>query len=228
MKHYLGYEPIDGDYKVLRVAEDGDLAMKHQVLTLGNGNSWRIIKKFPRHYLPSSPDICIDGVLYYVALLGTGKTDAIISFDVRSEKLRLIKLGLDHAAFCPRLTNYEGKLALLFSTNCYQVRINLWVLEDSAKHKWSKKLYVLHDIDIKTYCCFHPFCTTDAGEIVLAPFEVELVKPFHVLYYHPEKNSVRRVYIEGITEQTDPSWNKDLEHKTISIFSGQVDNLMFL
>ncbi|CAE6001648.1 unnamed protein product [Arabidopsis arenosa] len=100
MYHFLGYDPIDGVYKVLCMIEGNPiggkfgLAQELRVLTLGKENSWRLVEDFPQHFLDSldAPDICINGVLYYKALLDTqGKNKAFMSFDVRSEKFDLIK-----------------------------------------------------------------------------------------------------------------------------------------
>lgn len=74
---------------------------------------------------------------------------------------------------------------------------------------------------------FHFFCANDAGELVLAPYDVN-TGPFCVYYYHPQKDTMRRVYIEGINEVKVPLWDKDSYHKIISVFPGHVDNLMFL
>ncbi|XP_010429110.1 PREDICTED: F-box protein At2g21930-like [Camelina sativa] len=232
MYHHLGYDTISGDYKVLcmvkgmHVNRGRYLAQELRVLTLGKGNSWRMIEDFPLHCLCTheTSDLCVNGVLYYVALLDTAVSHAVMSFDVRSEKFHLIE-GPDPYVR-PKLTRYEGKPAVLFS-GIADCRINLWVLEDAVKHKWSKKSYVMSTIDLNTYFFHHLFCTNDAGEIVLAPDRV-CSKPFYVLFYHPKKDTMRRVYIEGISELKVPLWDKDSCHNIISVFSGQVDNLMFL
>ncbi|CAL9233417.1 unnamed protein product [Arabidopsis halleri] len=237
MYHFLGYDPIDGVYKVLCMIEGNPiggqfgLAQELRVLTLGKENSWRLVEDFPLHFLDSldAPDICINGVLYYKALLDTqGKNKAFMSFDVRSEKFELIKRPeLPERSFLPlKLTSYEGKLAILFSYSPDH-RIELLVLEDAAKHEWSRKSYFLPSIDGKLCYGFHPFCVVDEGELVLAPLGV-CIDPFCVLYYDPKKNFVRRVYIEGITELKDPLWNENIYHCIISVFPGQVNNLMCL
>ncbi|XP_010419260.1 PREDICTED: F-box protein At2g21930-like [Camelina sativa] len=80
--HFLGYDPIGGDYKVLCMTK-GDpvgwrfgLAQELRLLTLGKDKSWRMIEDFPLHFLDfhESPDICIHGVLYYRALLNEDGT----------------------------------------------------------------------------------------------------------------------------------------------------------
>ncbi|CAL9224992.1 unnamed protein product [Arabidopsis halleri] len=201
MYHFLGYDPINEDYKVLcmmkRMTNLGGygLAKDLRVLTLGNGNSWRMIQDCPPPHSPESLDICINGVLYYEAVFETDEHQAVMSFDVRSEKFDLIKVP--ESATLTKLTSYEGKLAVMNSTTAgisCTCRIDLWVLVDAAKHEWCNKVFAL-DLWI-TECCYQAFCLTDSGE---------------------------KVYIEGITERTLP-----LRSNIISIFSGQVENLMFL
>ncbi|XP_020885262.1 F-box protein At2g21930-like [Arabidopsis lyrata subsp. lyrata] len=239
MHHFLGYDPISGDYKVLcmvkRLPVTGDsIAQEIWVLTMGKENSWRMIEDCPPHFLDSrySPEICINGVLYYGAFLDLVKIHAVmISFDVRSEKFAIIKLPDFPECVSPlnrKLTSYERKFAVSFYGNS-DCRIDLWVLEDAVKHEWSKKSYVLPPLDGETYHHFYPFCATDGGEFVLAHLFIDRRTPFYVLYYNPKKNTVRRVYLEGIfTELKDQLWDKDSYAFTLSIFPGQIDNLMFL
>ncbi|CAH8263044.1 unnamed protein product [Arabidopsis lyrata] len=232
--HHIGYDPIDGDYKVLcmikgmHVKWGRYLAQELRVLTLRKRTSWMVIEDFPPHCLcyEDTPDLCINGVLYYVAMLDTAANHAVMSFDVRSEKFHLIKGGPDHD-FRPKLTRYEGKPTLLFP-GIADCRIHLWVLVDAAKHEWSKMSYdVLSTLVHSPYFHHYLFCTNDAGEIVLAPDYVRS-KTFEVLFYHPKKKTMRSVVIQGIRELMVPRWDKDRYLRIISVFSGQVDNLMFL
>ncbi|KAL1219399.1 F-box protein [Cardamine amara subsp. amara] len=129
------------------------------------------------------------------------------------------------------MTSYEGKLAIVHSKfsesdGLSTCRIDLWILVDAAKHEWSNKVFVLPCWN--TELSFQVFCLTDAGEFVLAPATTFRELPFYVLYYDPKKNAVRRVFIEGITELKLSPWDRDLDRRTISIFPGQVQNLMFL
>ncbi|EFH56665.1 hypothetical protein ARALYDRAFT_900621 [Arabidopsis lyrata subsp. lyrata] len=93
-------------------------------------------------------------------------SQAIMSFDVRSEKFHLVKRP--QTAPVSNLASYEGKLAVLFSgiSDC---RITLWVLEDVVKHEWSEKLYVLPPLDGVNYYHFYPFCVADG--VVYSHFE---------------------------------------------------------
>ncbi|XP_010429109.1 PREDICTED: F-box protein At2g21930-like [Camelina sativa] len=237
MYHYLGYDPSSGDYKVLCMTKGNPvgrrrgLAQELRVLTMGrNGNSWRMIEDFPPHS-PDSHEISIDGVLYYGAFLDIdpsylGMYQAVMSFDVSSEKFHLIEIP--ETAIFTKLTSYKGKLALIHSppsTRPHTVRIESWVLLDAKTHEWSKRVF---DVDLPgAELVFRVFCLTDVGEFVLAQKSLSAER-FYVVYYDPKKNSVRRVYIEGIKELNLPLWDKDSNRCTISIFPGQVENLMFL
>lgn len=64
-----------------------------------------------------------------------------MSFDVRSEKLALIKGPCTFPTFS-KLTSYEEKLAVIFYKKKISGIIALWVLQDPCKEEWSKKTFV--------------------------------------------------------------------------------------
>ncbi|CAA7031229.1 unnamed protein product [Microthlaspi erraticum] len=116
----LGFDPIDNDYKVLSVTRAATkpkgntraLAKEMWVLTLGSEISW---KRFNQEYIPRhspiSQDLCINGVLYYRAVTGSKlKNSAIMSFDVRSERLNLIKAEKLDITIRPRKFRNFSKL----------------------------------------------------------------------------------------------------------------------
>lgn len=195
-----------------------------------------MIENCPPPHSPESPHICIDGVLYYGAYLDLGsrkltKDHEVMSFDIRSEKFELIKLPPGRATQFTRMIRYNGKVALMLSDRfrSYPGRIEMWVLKDAAKHEWSNQNFVL-PLLAERNTMFQVFCAIDdddAGEFVLAP-ETLRAPPFYVLYYDAKKKSMRRVDIEGITEQDLQYWDVDSDLRTIYVFPGQVENLMFL
>ncbi|KFK39030.1 hypothetical protein AALP_AA3G191600 [Arabis alpina] len=83
---FVGYDPIGKQYKVLSLTwprvRRNRISEKHRVLTLGGTkkhSSWRMVKCFPHH--PAYHGICINGVLYYVALVdGPMRCCALASF----------------------------------------------------------------------------------------------------------------------------------------------------
>ncbi|CAN7136641.1 unnamed protein product [Brassica rapa subsp. narinosa] len=147
---------------------------------------------------PHSPGsrICIDGVLYYGAYLDLDsrkltKDHAVMSFDVRSKKFDLIKLPQGRATQFTRMIRYNGKVAIMLSGGfqSYPGRIELWVLEDAAKHGWSNQNFVLPLLaDRNTMCQVFCVINDDAGEFVLAP-ETLRAPPFCVLSYDPKKKA---------------------------------------
>lgn len=123
------------------------------------------------------------------------------------------------------MTKYNGKLAIMFTRFGWisdnPGSIHLWVLEDAAKHEWSYKCFGLPCL-AGFRNSFQVFCAIDeTGEFVLAPRNLA---QFFVLYYDPEKKSMRRVDIEGISK----SWKIGPYTRTIFIFPDQVENLMFI
>ncbi|CAA7031360.1 unnamed protein product [Microthlaspi erraticum] len=83
LRRFLGYDPVDAQYKVVCMIEPmfgtgTRVSPNHcQVMTLGLGshdeNSWRDIECSISHH-PRSNGLCINGVLYYFAYVGTSVT----------------------------------------------------------------------------------------------------------------------------------------------------------
>ncbi|CAA7051298.1 unnamed protein product [Microthlaspi erraticum] len=96
IKTYFGYDPVNDQYKVLCLTKINDNhgsihLVYHQVLTFGAREPWRVMDDCSIPHYPWSSGLCIDGVLYYVAI--TGKEVLLFSmmrFDLRSEKLDLL------------------------------------------------------------------------------------------------------------------------------------------
>lgn len=245
IKHFLGYDPIDGVYKIMclsgpRMAE-GKLVS--HVLTLGNENPWRVIEVSHTHF-PCSSQICINGVVYYEARAGAEcKEAAVMSFDVRSETFGLIKRPVHaHSLLdCSTMIRYERKLAIMSSLIPAHGCIALWVLEDAAKHEWLKKVFVLPDSWTSlaqgkrtSSHTHHRFVNvSDAGELILAPTTFSFPRPiYYVLYCDPERNSVRKVEIGlgGITEHNHKLLRCEKQGFCFvyHLFSSQGESLMFL
>lgn len=233
INQYLGYDPINNDYKVLcitrgmpKLRNRRGLAEEIQVLTLGTRDSWRMIQDIIPPHSPVTEELCINGVLYYQAFIGTKlNKSAIMSFDVRSEKLDLIKGPCNFRSFS-KLTNYEGKLAVIFYEKKVSSIIGLWVLEDASKEEWSKKTFVLPNLAASAtnshILRFHKFRTTDAdtGEIIFTPTFVHSSLSSAV-YCDLKNNRVRNFVKEGTTEHY-------IRCHADSVSSTQVENLMFL
>ncbi|CAH8254052.1 unnamed protein product [Arabidopsis lyrata] len=96
-----------------------------------------------------------------------------------------------------RLINYKGKLGGIDLTydEADAIVLSMSVLEDVEKEEWSKYVYTLPHNDIGVYNVFVVGMTA-RGEIVLA--EKYTSKPFYVLYFNPEKNTLQSVEIQGV------------------------------
>ncbi|CAF2359189.1 unnamed protein product [Brassica napus] len=134
-----------------KISED----RKAVVLTLQAGKlSWRMIECSIPHY-PRCNSVCINGVLYYIAENGafspTYRDMIIVSFDFRSEKFSFIEVAKPffhslinfnvHPATV--LINYNGKLASLRSSECFDfcrktTSFEMWVLDDLEKKEWGR------------------------------------------------------------------------------------------
>ncbi|CAN6933808.1 unnamed protein product, partial [Brassica oleracea] len=116
VKSYLGFDPIHKQFKVLLNTATPGVSDEHQVLTLGTPNhSWRNVKCCCISYCyPHSNDgICINGGVYYVAAVNMDPfVNAIVCFDVKSEKLRIVYKAKEDMLLWSdsTLVNYKGKL----------------------------------------------------------------------------------------------------------------------
>ncbi|VYS47657.1 unnamed protein product [Arabidopsis thaliana] len=153
MYSYLGFDPVDKEFKVLFMAS-GYTASKdvdHYILTLRTGElKWRTIQ-CPFTHEPLWTRICINGVLYYSAMNSDGNY-VIVCFDVRYEKFKLVDTKC-RSEF-NGLINYKGKLCGVKLKYAYRVgfpvKLRMRVLEDVEKDEWSTyvKVKVTHNLSV--------------------------------------------------------------------------------
>uniref|UniRef100_A0A0D3DK13 F-box domain-containing protein n=1 Tax=Brassica oleracea var. oleracea TaxID=109376 RepID=A0A0D3DK13_BRAOL len=181
-----------------------------RIMTLGTqGMRWRKIHCSLR-LENLSEGVCINGVLYYLGDTSECKKKirekssfAIACFDIRSEKFKF----LYPESFC-ELVNYNGKLGVIYYDDFTDdaVALRVWVLEDVEKQKWSKYSYTLRgDKLFPHYASVVGVIST--GEIVLSMADYTSKQPFYIYYFNPERNTIRRVEIQGFGEYHEASKN---------------------
>ncbi|ESQ33741.1 hypothetical protein EUTSA_v10009326mg, partial [Eutrema salsugineum] len=189
-RSFLGFDPIDKQFKVLVVMASCPLySDDHRILTLETGKmGWRKIQ-CPLTQTPISQGICINGVLYYLA----DYIALIVCFDVKSEKFKFIEAV---ECFYATLINYKGKLGgIRHKYNCDSntLELRMWVLEDVEKQEWSKYIYTLQDDRFVDLRYFTVAGVTTMGEIVLSMYKSKL---FYVFYFNPERSTHQSVEIQ--------------------------------
>ena len=175
---------------------------------------WRKIQCSLSHNA-SSRAICINGALYYLA---TGRDHAsyIVCFDVQSENFKFIQAEF----YNPRagsLINYKGKIGVvswpghnpsgyywgrnISVSSLLMHELRIWVLEDVVKGAWSEYAYTLPGdkfwdtgFGVSNVCVVG---VTATGEIVLSKEYYNVRFKFYVFYFHPERNTIQRVEIQG-------------------------------
>ncbi|CAN6932393.1 unnamed protein product [Brassica oleracea] len=213
---YLGFDPIDKVFKVVSpIAGRSPYGCIHNILTLGTLEvRWRKIQCSLSHNA-SSRAICINGALYYLA---TGRDHAsyIVCFDVQSENFKFIQAEF----YNPRagsLINYKGKIGVvswpghnpsgyywgrnISVSSLLMHELRIWVLEDVVKGAWSEYAYTLPGdkfwdtgFGVSNVCVVG---VTATGEIVLSKEYYNVRFKFYVFYFHPERNTIQRVEIQG-------------------------------
>ncbi|XP_023633004.1 F-box protein At3g57580-like [Capsella rubella] len=199
---FLGFDPIDKQFKVL------DL---HSILTIGSGEEWRT-KDISCHlyHRSSAAGICINGVLYYLAVTFIGPSFVVVRFDVRSEEFKFIDASCfnDHIQHPTRLSlvNSKGKLGVV-SCNYADVdgercvELCMSVLEDVEIQEWVKYVYTLPHNEVLGSCEFSVAGVTARGDIVLCMKYTS--KPYYVFYFNPKKNTLQSVEIQGFGDQLE-------------------------
>ncbi|RID58296.1 hypothetical protein BRARA_F01602 [Brassica rapa] len=136
---YLEYDPVEKVYKVL--------CMTSCEKPFRTGNmKWRMIECSVSH-CPESKDneICIDGVLYYLAV-GSGSWETsmtmIVCFDIRSEKFKfIVDEAFKDINYPSSLINYKGNLGPPLDGRFSG--FVLWVIDDIENHIWCKNIIML-------------------------------------------------------------------------------------
>ncbi|CAH8262151.1 unnamed protein product [Arabidopsis lyrata] len=197
---FLGFDPVDKQFKVLCEAYPFSHGSgHHKILTLGTEKlRWKRKNHF-LSYINSFyvEDVCINGVLYYLAEKAVG-SEFIVCFDVRSEKFKFIEA--ECISLFDKLINYKGKLGgieLICDVHGAIVEIGMWILEDMKIQIWSKYVYTLPPNNIVDHSCFSVAGVTATGEIVLTKDYTFTSKPFYVFYFNIERNTLRKVEIQG-------------------------------
>ncbi|CAA7055990.1 unnamed protein product [Microthlaspi erraticum] len=207
---FTGYDPIEKTFKVLGMTSSAKPLLhkteEHQVLTLGRGKpKWRKIACPVTHMPQYSSEICIDGVIYYLAE-DEVSLDAcmLVCFDVKSETFKfMINEELKDLGSSSTLIDYKGKVGVLcgpYSFLSARIKsIELWVIDDIEKQKWSRRVLILpplwRDVLAGTAVCIMGMIGT--SEVVFSPRFMSS-SPFYIFYYNIEKKTFRRVEIQGI------------------------------
>ncbi|KAL0798309.1 hypothetical protein Bca101_053484 [Brassica carinata] len=100
-----------------------------------------------------------------------------------------------------------------------QEEVRIWVLEDDEKQDWSEYAYTLPGDKLREVECdvlkVDVAGVTDTGEIVLMKPEHYNSGTFYVFYFHPERNVIKRVEVQGG------------DHGDVYAFVDHVDDLTF-
>ncbi|CAH8268008.1 unnamed protein product [Arabidopsis lyrata] len=217
---YIGYDPIEKEYKVLcmTICERPYMfkAEEHQVLTLGTGKlKWRMLKCFVEHF-PHHKEICINGVLYYLAVKDETREDIIVCFHVKHEKFQFIL----NKAPLSTLINYNGKLGGIrhgFMEGGV-AGYELWDL-DIEKEDWTRHIHILPPMwkQVVGETRVYVVGMIGTSEIVFSPFVKS--NPFYIFHLNIERNSITRVEIQG----TGP-----LEGQQVYTFINHIENVKLI
>ncbi|WMV48310.1 hypothetical protein MTR67_041695 [Solanum verrucosum] len=189
----LGYEPEEKKYKVLMTQEfkRGSRPTKNWVFTLSIDEEWREIESTV-DFIPSfNQRVCVNGVIY---MLDYKINKAIVAFDVKGEKFRIIKLWKNFGSnnFGDyNLIEVKGKLGVVNNSKLFGEE-NLWILRNS---RWRRHIIrFTQEVELGYYTS-KEICNSCDGEIVFIVSE----SYFSALYiYDIRKNSWKYLKIQQL------------------------------
>ncbi|KAG7594147.1 F-box domain [Arabidopsis thaliana x Arabidopsis arenosa] len=220
-KMYFGYDPVEEQFKVLFMTWlPSSGSHDYQVLTLGTRNlSWRKIQCCVLHYPHEDDGICINGLLYYQAIIDQKRS--IVCFDVRSEKFSFVNIDQYLATRIREpliLMNYKGSKLGAIHCHIESNFFNLWVLENAEEHKWSDNFYKMPEV-LRPSRIESLFSAgmIGSGEVVLYGKNARIF--VYILYYNLEKNIITSVsflvpgldYVEYHGVHTFPNFVGDVK-----------------
>ncbi|CAL9218866.1 unnamed protein product [Arabidopsis halleri] len=225
-EYSFGYDAIDNQFKVLRITwfsrSSENWYPKYHVLTLGTIKEnflWREIQCCTLHYPLDDNGICINGVLFYPAMINNEK-HTVVCFDVRSENFSFINVEQGLARKFDRpliLMNYKGKLGVSDWTINHSLS-ELWVLEDAEKHKWSKHIYEVPLEWLLNEAGFvAPARMISHGDVVSYPYyEEEFIYTFH---YNLERKIITKcLLLHGVCNNTQSDNRRGSSVKEENLF----------
>ncbi|CAH8333401.1 unnamed protein product [Eruca vesicaria subsp. sativa] len=231
MEAYLGYDPVEDQYKVLCVIMrfcfgSQDIPQEHWVCTVSSSREWRKMENptEDEDYRIAFGGTCIDGAVYYAV-----NHARIVRFDVRSEKIDFIKMPKEYSiTYVSIFTNYKGKLGCV-DYSCKENWMTLWVLEDAERQEWSSmkcglpsmREYLLGDF-VMTQGMNH------TGELMVFNPLFESSKPFYVCYYDFNKESTRKVEIRGLKDGDFRRIHRTDDDHQMLCYPGHIENIRFL
>lgn len=232
VSYYFGYDALNHKYKVIssisvHLKQNMEvISSENWVFVLEGGRgSWKKASLTSpdfcrRPHVPCKIEgLCIDGVIYYMALLGPFEY-VFVSFDVKSEEFNMIQVPpRDGDQLLERFQNvgileYGGKATLFDQTNLKEKGVvALWSVEDAGSNKWSCKNLVVQPSQqhLVNTITFHVKGTTQNGKVLLIP--KNFVFPFHILSYDIQNNDMRKIEIRGIPDR----WFNMDEHSDVRV-----------
>ncbi|XP_030551741.1 putative F-box protein At2g19630 [Rhodamnia argentea] len=204
----FGFDPVERTHKVLStwvvIGGVREFIMEAWVLTLGT-KEWRRVEGCPPHHKKDN-EFCFNGVVYYTAWYlshGFRPDNCLVAFDVRAESFRVITIpvGAIEVGHAPLLIEFEGRVAMVGCGDALSWdEIVMWILEDSDREIWKKRVFVLPPCwkDMVADRRVFPVGTVGSGELLFAPRTLR--NPVCVFYYNLKTNGCRRSEIYGLPE----------------------------
>ncbi|KAH0862450.1 hypothetical protein HID58_079661 [Brassica napus] len=143
------------------------------------------------------------GLIYFY-----GKEGRLATLGTRGMRWRKIECSLR-----VEIKSEGGKLGVIYNDDFTDdaIELRVWVLEDVEKQKWTKYAYTLRSDKL------FPHYASEVGvistsEIMLSMADYASKQPFYIYYFNPERNTIRRVEIQGFGRYHEASKNPSRDY----------------
>ncbi|XP_047339503.1 F-box protein CPR1-like [Impatiens glandulifera] len=203
--YQLGYDNINGDYKVVRLvvlygSQFKDFEVKVYSL---KSNSWH--KSENCLHCPDfnrTGNSIAGGAMHWISdvISDSKKESSIVAFDLGTEKYRVIPpppefFGLDSSLY---LDNLEGCLSLSYQYQSMSVDVFLLKEYGGKSEYWSKFVTISPTIPFTSVYTVKPIAYSKCGKKVLLDLDFEIL-----VWYHLEHDSLEEIWVDGMKKFLD-------------------------
>jgi len=173
--HGFGFDPLSGDYKLLRISLLSDIHYSfesHVRLFSLKTNSWKIIPSMPLYniYYAHAMGIFVENSLHWIMTPKIGGSDPclIVAFNLTLEIFNVVPLPeeVNRESFEINVAVLEGCLCMIL--NYRNTEFDVWVMKEyGSRDSWCKLFTLMEPCFLVDLEILRPLCYSSDGSKVL-------------------------------------------------------------
>ncbi|KAL1834426.1 hypothetical protein ACET3Z_004077 [Daucus carota] len=198
----FGYDDVNDDYKVVKIADCHDRGMMIIVYSLKT-NSWKWIQNVPRNV-----DFCgywgmfAGGALHWLATKDPNASEIVVGFDLALEQFKEIPYLVVETPTVPA-TGVVSDGGSLWVLEYYpDSHMDMWMMNNHSgmenENLWFKALSVEQHFVLGSFSLLKPVAFSKSGESVLLEVHISVVDRAELVWYDLKSKTVKNVKIQGI------------------------------